>query len=45
MSINLKEIGWWFIAAVCVVQVYVSAWQIVNHTNGHRNERPAITQQ
>jgi hypothetical protein len=45
MSITMKEIGWWLMAAVCVVHVYASAWHVVNHTNGHRNERPAITQQ
>ena len=45
MSINLKEIGWWFMALVCVLHVYGSAYHIVNHTNGHGNEHPAITQQ
>ena len=45
MSINLKEIGWWLMALVCVLHVYGSAYHIVNHTNDHRNVRPAITQQ
>jgi hypothetical protein len=44
MSINLKEIGWWLVAAVCVFHVYGSAYLIVNHDNGH-NSRPAIIQQ
>ena len=44
MSINLKDIGWWLMAVVCVLHVYGSAYRIVNHINGH-NDRPAITQQ
>jgi hypothetical protein len=42
MSINWKELGWWLMAAVCILHVYGSAYRIIND---HHSERPAIAQQ